>query len=129
MPIKLVIDPKRERIHTIAEGLITYADVENHLSEENGVGGLPYSELSDARRAVLRWSSGDVRQIVGLIRGLGMNFRHGPTAFLVATDYASGLIFMIGMLVDDICAIKPFRDEAEARAWLGWETQGNDAIR
>jgi hypothetical protein len=123
MPITFDVDHERKRIHAVADGPITYAEVEEHISGENGVGGLDCSELVDARRTVPRLTSGDIRQIVGLLRGLSLNARLGPTAILVPTDYAFGLISMMGMLVDDVCDVRPFYAEKEALAWLGWEPQ------
>jgi hypothetical protein len=125
MPITFDIDRERKQIRTVADGPITYPDVEEHLSEERGVGGLNFRELVDARRAVLKLTAGDVRQIVGLLRGVScsLNANFGPTAVLVRTDYVFGLMSMPEMLVGDVCEIKPFRDEKEASMWLGWEPE------
>lgn len=122
MPIIFDIDRERKQIHALADGLITYADVEAHLSEEHGVAGLKFSELIDARHAVPQLTLGDVRQIIGLLRGLNLSFRFGPTAILVQGPFAL-LLDIIGMLVVDFCDIRSFSDEKEARTWLGWEPQ------
>jgi hypothetical protein len=42
----------------------------------------------------------------------------GPTAVLVSDDVAFGVIRMLEVLVEDICEVRSFRDEQEARAWL-----------
>jgi hypothetical protein len=127
MPIVFDIDRERNRIQTVAEGPITYPDVEEHISGEHGVSGLQFTELIDARRAVPKLSSGDVRQIAGLLRGLRLDFRLGPTAVLVPSDYAFGLLSMLAMFVADVCDVRPFRDEKEARMWLGWEPSENES--
>jgi len=100
MPITFDIDRGRKQIYAVADRPITNADVEEHLSVEHGVGGLGFSELIDARRTVPKLTSGDVRQIVGLLRGLRLNAHLGPTAVLVPSDYAFGLMSIVGMLAD-----------------------------
>jgi hypothetical protein len=49
---------------------------------------------------------------------LASESRLGPTAVLVSSDEAFGIIHMLEMLVEDVCEVKSFRDEAAARAWF-----------
>ena len=60
----------------------------------------------------------EIRQIVKLLRRLGQESKLGPTAVLVSTDVAFGIIRTLEALVEDVCEVKPFREEQEARAWL-----------
>jgi hypothetical protein len=55
---------------------------------------------------------------VALIRALGHESTLGPTAVLVATDFAFWVMRMLEVLVEDVAQIRPFKDEQEARAWL-----------
>jgi hypothetical protein len=118
MPIILNVDHERKEIDAVAVGPISYADVENHLSMEQHFGGLAYRELIDARGAGILLIPAEIRQIGALLRSLGQQSKLGPTAVLVSTDAAFGVMRMLQVLVEDVCEIMPFRDEQEARIWL-----------
>jgi hypothetical protein len=123
LPIVFTVDHNRREVHSIAIGPITYESIRSHLMQERHWGGLAYPELVDARGAGINITSSEVRQIVELLRTMGHQARMGPTAILVSSDLAFGLVRMVEMLVDDCCEVKPFRDEAEARAWLASKSQ------
>jgi hypothetical protein len=120
MPITLTIDHDRRQVDAVAIGPITYTDVENHLLAERNSEGLAYREFVDAREATLVFASypAQVRQMVALIRSLGKESTLGPTAVLVADDFAFGIMRMLEALVEDVAEIRPFREEQLARAWL-----------
>jgi hypothetical protein len=122
MPILLSVDHKRKEVDAVAIGPVTYADVENHLMMERHFKGLAYREFIDARGTGSLLTPAEIRQIVGVIRRLGQESTLGPTAILVSSDIAFGIVRMLEMLVEDVAKIKPFRDEKEARAWLATES-------
>src|SRR5512144_1248955 len=118
MTITLAVDHVRRLLFIRAEGFITLADIQAHLVEERFVGGLPYRELIDARGYRPAFSADDVREIVALLRRLGKDSRLGPTAIVVDTDDGFGMIRMLEILVEDVCAVRPFRRQDEAEKWL-----------
>ncbi len=121
MPITIQkIDHQHHEIDAVAFGPIHYAEVERHLVEERNLGGLPYKEFIDARDAglVFALSPSEIRQIVALVRNLCQQCKFGPTAVLVSTDFAFGIMRAMEMLLDDVAEIRPFRDEKVARSWL-----------
>ena len=118
MPIVLNVDHERNLVFSIAIGPVTFDDVRNHLLLERHFNGLAYKELIDARAGWVSFSSAEARQIVELIRSLGRESKLDATAVLVSGDVAFGVVRMVETLVEDVCAVKPFRDEQEARAWL-----------
>jgi hypothetical protein len=118
MTISYSIDRDRAYMHTVAEGRVDFADVRAHLEDERRDQGLAYGEVIDARNAALDLSPAEVRQIVALLRELGKRHALGPSAVLVSTDFAFGMLRMLETLVEDVCAIRPFRSEDEAREWL-----------
>jgi hypothetical protein len=118
MPIILNVDHERKEVNCVAIGPISLADVVNHLSTERHFKGLAYKEFIDARGAGISWTPEEIRQIVELLRRLGQESKLGPTALLVFTDVAFGVIRTLEALVEDVCEVKPFREEQEARAWL-----------
>jgi hypothetical protein len=121
MPIIATVDHARREVHAVAVGPISYEDVERHLSQERHSQGLPYREFIDARSAGLTFTPADVRRIVVLLRELGQESKLGPTAVVLSSAYAFGLIRMLEMLIEDVCEVKPFLDEQEARIWLARE--------
>src|SRR5271169_3115743 len=92
MPIILNVDHERKEVNCVAIGPISYADVDNHLSTERHFKGLAYKEFIDARGAGIAWTPDEIRQIVELLRSLAQESKLGPTAVLVSTDVAFGLI-------------------------------------
>jgi hypothetical protein len=121
MPILIRnIDHERHELDAIAFGPINYAQIEKHLIEERNIGGLAYKEFVDARDAglVFALSPTEIRQIVALVRNLCQQCKFGPTAVLVSTDFAFGIMRAMEMLLDDVAEIRPFREERLARSWL-----------
>jgi len=118
MPFTHTIDHERRTMSATASGSVTLADIQEHLAEEQRDGGLPYSELIDARSAIVAFSPADARAVVRMLRELGASHSLGPTAVLVSTDYAYGMLRMLDMLVEDVCAIRPFRSLSDAERWL-----------
>jgi hypothetical protein len=118
MPIIMSVDHERKLVNAIAIGPVSFSDVENHLSMERQFGGLTYKELLDARGAGIGFTPTEIRQIVSLIRTLGQKSKLGPSAVLVSTDFAFGVTRLLEALLEDVCEIRPFWNEEEAKAWL-----------
>ena len=66
----------------------------------------------------------EIRLIVDLVRAEARRKVLGPTAVVVSTDVAFGMLRMLRMLrmreqlVEDVALIRPFRDDAAAVEWL-----------
>jgi hypothetical protein len=116
------VDAERNEVTTIAEGTATLDEIRAHLYRENSDSALPYRELIDARNAVVRLSSSELRQIVELLRSLARSRSLGRTAVVVSTDVAYGILKMLQILVEDVCVVRPFRDLAAATLWLNGGT-------
>ena len=118
MPIIFTVDHSRREVQATAVGPVTFEDVRAHLAQERHWEGLAYPELIDARAAAVSISPAEVREIVVLLRKLATNLPLGRTAVLVASDYQFGIVRMLEVLVEDVCEIRPFRDEPPAHLWL-----------
>lgn len=112
------VDAQRNEVTTTAEGTVTIAEVRAHLNREKSDFALPYRELIDARRAIVRLSSSELQEIVGVLRSLARSHRLGRTAVVVSTDVAYGIMRMFQILVEDVCEVQPFRDLTTATLWL-----------
>ena len=112
------VDVKLRLVTTVAEGVVSVADVREHLSSEHRDSALPFRELIDARHAWIDFSPADVRDIVNLLRSLSLQHFLGPTAVVVSSPIAFGVMRMLETLVEDVCVVRPFRDFAQAENWV-----------
>jgi hypothetical protein len=120
MPVSVSVDHTRQVVHTEASGLFTYDDVMRHLYEERNIGGLAYREILDATHATAAFDGASLLQLVDLIRLIAPREAFGPTAVIVADDVSYGMVRMLGILVEDVCDIRPFRptERSAADAWV-----------
>jgi hypothetical protein len=105
-------------MYTVADGPITMDDIRKHLTREHRDKGLAYRELIEASRATAAFSSSDVRTTVEILRAYGREGILGPTAIVVGNDLAYGMIRMLSILLEGVCALQPFRTRQEAEQWL-----------
>jgi len=120
LSITATYDHAQRRVMARAQGPVTIEEIRDHLEDERQEPGLAYSELIDARAAVVELSAADIRVLVAWLRWLGERTKLGPTAVLVDTDFQFGITRTIEMLVEDVCEVKPFRSESDAKRWLVW---------
>lgn len=118
MPIIVSVDHERKEVHAVGIGPISYEDLKVHLAQERHFDGLAYPELFDARGAGISWTPLEIREIVALVRRLGQESKLGPTAVLVSSNVAFGIMLMLEALLEDVCEVKPFWNEHEGKAWL-----------
>jgi hypothetical protein len=116
--ITFSIDPTRRRLDAVAEGTVTLPEILEHVEKERVEQGLPLPELIDATRATGSLTPAEVRQLVDRLRELGEDNVLGPTAVVVGNDLAYGILRMLEILVEDACAIRPFRNRRDAEDWL-----------
>jgi len=129
MPVKLTIDHVGRTANAVAIGPIAVEDIREHLDGERVRGGLPYREFIDATRAKAAFGPADARTIVEMLRTLGREKALGPTAVVVSDDVSYGMLRMLGILLEDIAEVRPFRagEELEAQKWLaGAPIRGNE---
>jgi len=118
VPITYVVDHERREVHAAADGPITLDDIRKHLTAEHRDKALPYRELIEASRATAALSSSDVRATVEILRAYGREGVLGPTAIVVGNDLTYGMLRMLAILLDDVCALEPFRTRQEAIQFL-----------
>ena len=109
---------RRDWLRVVADGVITADAIRDHLDRERADGALGAPELIDARGATPDVSTSEVRALVDVLGGLAHSGALGPTAVVVATDYAYGMLRMLEILADGVAAVRPFRDVDEAQRWL-----------
>lgn len=134
MPITCSIDYDRRYMEATATGPIGWEEILSHLLDERLKGGLSYPELIDACAATPTWSSAQAREIVALLTSYNRESALGPTAVVVSSDLAFGMIRMLEILLDDVCIVKPFYHYDDAKQWLQTAKQwfqnleGNSAV-
>jgi len=112
------VDVKQRLVTTVAEGRVSVAEVRKHLSSEQRDSALPFRELIDARHAWIDFSPAEVRELVDLLRSLSIQHYLGPTAVVVSSPVAFGVMRMLEALVEDVCVVRPFHDVAQAESWI-----------
>lgn len=112
------VDTKQRLVTAVAEGVVSAEDVRRHLSREEQDSALRFRELIDARRAWVDLSPAQVREIVDLLRSLSLQHYLGPTAVVVSSPIAFGVMRMLENLVEDVCVVRPFRDFEQAESWV-----------
>ena len=127
MIVTLSTDDASRLLTVIAEGAISFDDIRAHLLDERSDGALGYHELIDARRATASVTGADVRRVVDLVRSEADGMALGPTAVVVSNDFVYGMLRMVEMLVEDVAAIRPFRDYREAVRWLASTRASSDS--
>ena len=120
MPVITNVDHARKRVTSAVVGPLSVQDVAEHLALERHFHGTAYSELIDARSALLSFSAAQVNEIVELVKRANASSPFGPTAVVVPADSDFNLARVIETLLADTCVVKPFRSEEEAHSWLGW---------
>ncbi len=120
MPFILQVDHESGKARATATGVVTLEEIRSHLDEEFRRSGLAYRELIDATGATLAISAQEAWNVVELLRSYGRTGALGPTAVIVADELSYGMCRMIGILLDDVCELRPFRasDRAAAEQWL-----------
>jgi hypothetical protein len=118
MPVNHTVDHGRRAMHATAAGPITMDDIRKHLAGERRDRAMGYCELIEATGATVAFSAGDVRKTVDLLHVLSQEGALGPTAIVVGDDVSYGMVRMLGMLVEGLCEVRPFRGLHEAELWL-----------
>jgi hypothetical protein len=118
MGLTLAVDHDRRRVFTKLTGDVTLERVLAHIKEERDAGGLAYGEVIDARGFRPELTSTDVRVIVATLQQLSKETTLGPTAVIVDSDVAFGMMRMLQILMEDVATLRPFRQEGDAMEWL-----------
>ena len=118
MPIAYTFDAAQRLLNAVATGRIIPAEVADYFANLRAEPWFPVPSLTDVREASQNVSGDEVREIAKLFRQFGATLQAAPIAVLVSSDLAYGLVRMIGLLLDDVAIVHPFRDTEGAMTWL-----------
>ena len=120
MPVTYEIDAPRRMLWALAEGVVTYAELAQHLAEEERDDALGLAELIDARGATTDLTPEQVRSLVTLTDALVRKGRFGALAIVTDNDVTFGMARMYQILADALpIEIGVYRELSDALAWLG----------
>jgi hypothetical protein len=111
-------DQGRPCLFAAADGLVTIPELQSVLAIDRGEGGYACPELIDIRLAASDFAALEVRGLASWLAGFVLGHALGPTAIVVSTPVAYGMMRMLEALADGVCCIRPFRDRDEALRWL-----------
>jgi hypothetical protein len=119
MPIRYSIDPARHRLMTVADGVVTFHDINAHLDLEQRNRDLHRAELIDARGATTDVTSEQVRRLVRRAADMLRVVELGPTAIVTTDDVVYGMARMYSILAEGVGVnVEVFRDMEFATRWL-----------
>ena len=118
MPMTFVVDRVLRWMVSRADGVVTYADLDEHLNAEERERALGLPELIDASGASTDVTSKQVERLVQRAAGMSRRMPLGPTAIVVQDPTAFGMARMYAILMDQVAPVGVFRDRASAISWL-----------
>jgi hypothetical protein len=120
MPFRFQYDPVLRILFSTAEGLVSFSDIDTHLTEENRQRALAHRELVDASAATTNLTSQEVRVIVERLHILMQRGPFGPTALVTSDSTVFGMGNMLAILSDlqGGPSVGVFRTFDEALDWL-----------
>jgi hypothetical protein len=123
MGITFQFDRNAGILRTKAEGALDYEEIYTHLIQERNAAGLSWPEIVDARAASFDVTDGEIRALIWLLYSFGETHELGPTALVVSTDIAWGVVRMMGAIAGDMAPVAPFWTTEDAEAWLSDRAQ------
>ncbi|HXK05345.1 MAG TPA: hypothetical protein VMS37_23275 [Verrucomicrobiae bacterium] len=100
MPIRFIYDPYLRTVFSTAEGLVSFRDIDTHLTDENRERALAHRELVDASAATTNLTAEEVRGVVERLRSLMEKGPFGPTALVTVDPTLFGMANMLAILSD-----------------------------
>jgi len=118
MPITFIVDRMRRRMISHADGVVTFADLDEHLNAEERERAVGLPGLIDASDASTDVTTQQVERLVYRAASMSRRMPLGPTAIVVQDPPAFGMARMYSILMERIAAVGVFRDRASADNWL-----------
>ncbi len=118
MPLIAGVDHKRREVTVTAIGPVSVDDVREHVQHVKREGGLAYPRLIESRGAGIPAGRVAFEQIADMLREMSLEGAIGPAAIIVSTDADVERMRVLEGMLANVCEVKAFRGEAEARAWL-----------
>jgi hypothetical protein len=118
MPLITGVDHKRREVTVQAIGPVSVDDVREHVQHVKREGGLVYPRLVESRGAGIPADPDDFQKLADMLRELSLEGAIGPAAIIVSTDADVERMRVLEGMLTNICEVKGFRNEADARAWL-----------
>lgn len=117
MPLTWTIDHDKKRIHVVADGPVTLADMERHFDNLMVENALSYAKLFDATKLVPVYSEQDMFSLAARL-SVYANFDNGPLA-VVGTGH--DVLLAARRFLNMSSSPRPariFSTLEEAQAWL-----------
>jgi len=118
MSISYIYDRARGILDTTAVGDVNFDEVSNFFDRVRDEPWFPPPSLIDVRQASVDVTGAQIRMIAERFRSFGSVMCRVPVAVLVDSAVSFGLVRMLGLLLDDIAMIRPFRCQEAALAWI-----------
>jgi hypothetical protein len=118
MPLITGVDHDRREVSVIAIGPVSVDDVLEFLLHQKREHGLSYPRLVDLRGAGIPTDPAGFERITEMVRNLSLEGPIGPAAIVVSSDADVDSMRVLEGMLQNFFAMKTFRGEGHARAWL-----------
>ncbi len=119
MPLYWTVDSKDRLVTTVADGLVTRAEVENYIDTMNGAGTQSYRKLFDGSRGETEMTAEDMLAIGVMIRARHAGGgEHGALAIVIPADKADLVSRVLGILATANRPMRIFSAIEPARRWI-----------
>ncbi|HEY3897175.1 MAG TPA: hypothetical protein VGM54_01085 [Chthoniobacter sp.] len=121
MPVRYVIDPQRQRIHTTCDGFVTFEEVCQHFEElrRNPEFRERLDVLLDLTSLTSIPTAEQLRGVVEQVALTGGRWRFGACAIIAADEALFGVVrFLEVYAIDVFTGTKVFRIADEGERWL-----------
>lgn len=120
MAISSKFDPDVGILITTADALLSFDDIQYHLSEESRANEIVHPEIFDATQARTDITVTQVRELAKRLVRMCHEASFGPTAVICANDVLYGMASMLGILseIQGGPHLQAFRTFDEGLQWL-----------
>lgn len=125
VPIEYSFDAAKHVIRTVVTGEVTPAEVAAALQRVSNEPWFPAPSVADVREAAANFTGDQVRAVAADLRRLHPQLHDHPIAVIVSSDLSFGFVRMLGLLLDDVATIVPFRETDNAMVWLASRPPGS----
>jgi hypothetical protein len=118
MPISYRVDEARQRIYTLAEGVVSYQELRTQIYSEAGELAASYGELFDGRGVTTNLTPEEIQRLAAARRAIGQRQMPGPLAVVATDNSFINMLRTYYRLTEQVRPLRVFTEVQEAERWL-----------
>lgn len=117
MPLHWTIDSQNQMVTLIAEGSVTFSDLEKYLAAVEGAGALSYRKFIDATAGTFEIAVPELMAVGARIRE-AHKVAVGPVAILLSERQSESAARLFGFMAVAKRPMRIFKKKSAARQWI-----------